>query len=277
MLFRSLESRREAETLLIEGGAVVGVGHHARSGGDSRVDLAPLVFGNAAPHALVEMLPRDQRAAFLAPYASRRPSISLWTIALGLKRPAREFGVRRYSTFIIPDWMQSLAQMREAAATMGGPPGERMPPYIFVDYRQIDSGLNENGPSLVSFCGIDRLENWALLGAESKKARKEKWIDCMIADIDRQFPGIAGVVAHREMSTAETMQRYLNTPGGAVYGFAPEGTLGQTVMQGPRTAISGLWLASAYAGTGGGFTGAMIGGAQAARQAMLASKARAKP
>lgn len=97
----------------------------------------------------------------------------------------------------------------------------------------------------------------------------------MIADIDRQFPGIAGAVAHREMSTAETMQRYLNTPGGAVYGFAPEGTLGQTLKQGPRTTIDGLWLASAYA-VGGGFTGSMIGGAQAARQAMLEFMARAR-
>ena len=270
-----LRSNREAERLLIDGQSVVGVEHRARDGSDPRVDKAPLVFGNAAPQVLCTMLPEDRRGEFLASYASRRPSISLWTVSLGLNRPAREFGVRHYSTFIVPDWMRSFSQMREAAAAIGGPPGERMPPYVFVDYSQIDSGLNETGPSLVSYCGADGLENWARIDPMEMKARKEKWIDCLIADINRHFPGIAGAVVHREMATARTMQRYLNTPGGAVYGFAPEGTLVQTITQGPRTAIKGLWLASAFTG-GGGFTGAMIGGAQAARQAMQEFKARAR-
>lgn len=69
------------------------------------------------------------------------------------------------------------------------------------------------------------------------------------------------------MATAQTMQHYLNTPGGAVYGFAPDGTLGQAMKQGPRTAIDGLWIASAYTSSGG-YTCAMIGGAQAASQSL---------
>ncbi len=34
---------------------------------------------------------------------------------------------------------------------------------------------------------------------------------------DVQFPGIAGCIVHREMSTAETFHQYLGTPGGALY------------------------------------------------------------
>ena len=67
------------------------------------------------------------------------------------------------------------------------------------------------------------------------------------------------------------MQRYLNTPGGAVYSFAPNTGLGQIAKTGPRTSIRGLWLASAYT-TAGGYTGAMFGGAQAATQALRAAK-----
>ena len=111
------------------------------------------------------------------------------------------------------------------------------------------------------------MENWSPLSTNEKNARKEKWTDTLIADIDRHFPGIAGAVVHREMATAETMHNYLNTPGGAVYGFAPEGTAGDAFFQGPRTAIEGLLLASAFT-SGGGYTGAMLGGAQAARQGM---------
>lgn len=258
---------READAILVERGRIAGVGHHSRDGGDRHLDEAPLIFGNAAPQVLAAMLPEDSRAAFLSPYTKRRPSISLWTVSLGLSRPAREFGVRSYSTFMVPHWMRTLSQMREAAAVIGEQPGKRMPHYVLVDYGQIDSGLNEAGPYLATLCGVDRLENWASLGVEAKKTRKERWIECLIADIDGHIPGLAGAVEHREMATAETMQHYLNTPGGAVYGFAPEGTLGETIRQGPRTAIDGLWLASAYT-SGGGFTGAMFGGAQAASQAM---------
>ncbi len=266
------ETGREADQLLIEGGRIAGVGHRARDGGERRDEAAPLVFGNAAPNVLADMLPHSERAGFMAPYQARRQSISLWTVSLGLNRPAREFGVKRYSTFILPSWMTSLAQMREGATIMGEQPRRRMPSYVFVDYQQIDSGLNEAGPFLVAFCGADRVENWSSLGTEAKAIRKEQFIDALIADIDGQFPGLAGAVVHREMATAETMQRYLNTPGGAVYGFAPVDRLGQTVLRGPRTAIKGLWLASAYA-VGGGFTGAMIGGGQAASGALREARA----
>ncbi len=263
----TLEAGREADSFLIEGGRIAGVGHHARGGGDERQDKAPTIFGNAAPQVLAGMLPAERRAPFLSLYDKRRPSISLWTISLGVSRPVREFGVGAYSTFIVPDWMRNLSQMREASAVMGEPPRTRLPAYVLVDYAQIRSGLNERGPHLATLCGGDRVENWSGLGVEAAKARKEQWLDRLVADLDRHFPGLAGAITHREMATAQTMQHYLNTPDGAVYGFAPDGTLSDAIKLGPRTAIKGLWLASAYTASGG-FTGAMIGGAQAAAFAL---------
>ena len=262
-----LEMGREAIGLITADGRVTGVRHVDRTAKDVQSDLAPIILGNAAPQILAAMLPEKDRNTFLASYAKHRSSISLWTVSLGLNWPARELGVRHYSTFILPSWLKSLAQVRESASIMGQEPGRRLPPYVFVDHSQIDSGLNQQGPHFVSYCGADRLENWSTLSSDERQARKAKWIDALIADADRHFPGLAGAVVHREMATADTMQRYLNTPGGAVYGFAPDGTLGQTIRQGPRTPIGGLWLASAYT-SGGGYTGVMIGGAQAATEAM---------
>ena len=209
----------------------------------------------------------------MAPYATRQQSISLWTVSPGLDRPARDFGVGRYSTFILPPWLSALAQMREGSAIMGQQPGLQIPPYVFVDYHQIDNWLNEGGPFLVTLCGIDRLENWSPLGSEARTDRKARWVDALIADIDGQYPGLASAVVHREMATAGTMQHYLNTPGGSVYGFAPVGSLGQLMRRGPRTTIDGLWLASAYT-VAGGYTGAMIGGAQAASGALKTVRSR---
>jgi hypothetical protein len=130
--------------------------------------------------------------------------------------------VRRYSTFILPPWIQTLGAMRDSGGVLGEESGARLPPYVFIDYHRIDSGLNAAGPYVRSLCGIDRIENWTHLSAKAKQARKTVWMDRLIADLDREFQGIAEAVVHREMATAETMANYLNTPDGAVYGFALE-------------------------------------------------------
>jgi phytoene dehydrogenase-like protein len=267
-----VETGRDVSALVLGGECVIGAAHYGSGHSDPRVDYAPAVFGNAAPQRLAEMLPEGRREAFLAPYANRRPSISLWTLSLGLSRPPAEFGVRSYSTFMLPPWVTGLAALREAGGILGEAPGTRLPPYVFVDYNRIDSGLNQAGPYLGSLCGTDRIENWQQLSAEAKQARKTAWMDRLVADLDREFPGIAQSVVHRELATAETMAHHLNTPDGAVYGFAPEregiNPLGMTA----RTTIAGLWLASAYV-FGGGYTGAMMGGAAAAREVVRATEA----
>jgi phytoene dehydrogenase-like protein len=265
-----VETRREAYALIFGGKSVMGVAHRGPSQSDPMVEYAPVVFGNAAPMRLAEMMPEDRRSAFLAPYASWHPSISLWTVSIGLKRPPAEFGVSSYSTFILPPWLRTLEGLRESGAILGED-GARLPPYVFVDYQRIDSGLNANGVCLGSFCGTDRLENWASLSAEAKHARKAYWMERLTADLNQEFPGIAEAIVHREMATAETLAHHLNTPEGAVYGFAPERDGANPLAMRARTTVEGLWLASAYV-FGGGFTGAMMGGAAAARDALRATQ-----
>jgi phytoene dehydrogenase-like protein len=68
------------------------------------------------------------------------------------------------------------------------------------------------------------------------------------------------------MTTALSVERYLGTPNGAIYGFAPDVPRKLGPVFDPATAIPGLWLASAYTGIGG-YSGAIIGGSIAARKA----------
>jgi all-trans-retinol 13,14-reductase len=263
------EADREVKTILLDGDGVHGV-HHARRGDDVKEEFASVIFGNAAPAVLAGMLPENKRSVFMAPYKDRRLSLSLWTISLGLSRQSREFGVKRYSTAVLPAWLTAISRYRESAAIPGEEPAIRITPYGFVAYDQIDSGLNEGGPYLASLVGLDRIENWAGLAPQAKRARKERWMDRIIADIDRQYPGIARAIVHREMSTAETFHQFLNTPGGALYGFAPES---RSFMPLAETAIGGLYLASAFT-SGGGYTGAILGGGWAARAAAKAGVKR---
>jgi phytoene dehydrogenase-like protein len=267
------EADREAETILLGGDSVRGVRHHARSGDDVKEEFAPVIFGNAAPAVLATMLPESKRSLFATRYKDRRLSLSLWTISLGLSRQSREFGVKRYSTAVLPGWLTAMSRYREAAAIPGEDPVTRITPYGFVAYDQIDSGLNDSGPYLASLVGLDRIENWIGLAPEGKRTRKHRWMDRIIGDIDRQYPGIAGAVVQREMSTAETFHQFLNTPGGALYGFAPES---RGFMPLAETAIGGLYLASAFTG-GGGFTGAILGGGWAAHAAAKVDAKRVSP
>jgi all-trans-retinol 13,14-reductase len=234
---------------------------HRNLAGDLDEAQAPSVFGNAAPAVLAELLPAGQRSAFLAAYAGRTLSTSLWTVSLGLARPASELGVSHYSSHFLPDWMKSLADHRDAASVMAELDGPRLPPFLLTDYGQIDNGLPAGPPYLVTLTGLDRFSSWSRLGPMETRLRKDLWMERLIAHLDTAFPGLATSVVQREMSTAATLRQVLNTPDGAVYGFAPD-----QVSAGARTTIQGLYLASAWT-MGGGYSGAMLGGAAAVREA----------
>lgn len=233
--------------------------------GRERSAQSRVVLGNAAPTLLGAMLPGDAGARLLAAYADMTPSISLFTVSLGVSRLPREFGVSAYSTFVLPDWMTRLEHMTLNGSLLGADPAARLPSYALVDYSRIDTGLNAQGLHLLSLTGTDRIVNWSGLNAEQTHERKQRWIAALIADLNRHYPGIAASVEHSEMSNAATMQQYLGTPGGSVYGFAP------TVARFSRppsadTEVPGLFLASAYTSSGG-FEGALGGGLMAAHAA----------
>jgi phytoene dehydrogenase-like protein len=258
---------RRVTGILVADGRVAGVEHEAKdwvgTGGDVTRELAPVIFGNAAPHVLAEMLPEEHRQRFMTPYKDRPLSLSLWTLALGFDRKPSEFGVSSYSTWMFPDWMKSLDDLSQNGPLLGAPPSGRMPAFVFADYSFIDSGL-PGPPYLGSVGGLDLIENWEGLSAEEERERRDRWSDVIVERLDREFPGIAGAVVERMLFTARNNRDYLNTPRGAVYGFAPQPPRRQFFK--PRTPIKGLWLASAYGGFGG-YTGVILSGAAAARAA----------
>lgn len=267
--------RKVNEILLDDHGAVVGVRHESGQGGERQTAFAPLVFGNAAPHVLADMLPPERRREFMAPYEDKRLSISLFSIALGLKVKPSELRVSSYSTMLLPDWMRRLDDFRQNAVLLGDLPRQRLPALALVDYSHIDSGLINHGEYPVAVVGVDRLSNWTGLSSGAYDAKRSAWLDAIVGRLDAEYPGLAAAVTTREMATASTMHEYLNTPEGAVYGFAPEPLVkfpwrGQPRT--PSTPVGGLLLASSYAGFGG-FTGAMGAGAMAAKMALHASKA----
>jgi phytoene dehydrogenase-like protein len=227
-----------------------GVTHSAKDGGDVQAIESPIVVSNAAPEILAALMPADAARKLSDSYAGLRPSVSLFALTLGLSRPPREFGLAGYSTQVLPPWMTRLDDYAEGAALMAGEPADRMPPLAIVDYAAMDSGVPAP-PYVLSIFGPDRLSNWDGSGIDLYRDKRARWQDAIARYLDGFYPGLAAAVTAASFNTALSVRQYLNAPGGAVYGFAP---MPHAPHRSPRTAVPGIYLASAYAGFGG-YTG----------------------
>ena len=171
---------------------------------------------------------------------------------------------------IIPEWMERLSDFKHCAGLLADMPSCRLPVLGVCDYSHIDSGLIDGELFPLSVAGVDRLRNWDGLSDSDYHAKKNAWLDAVLERLDAEWPGFADAVVQRDIATARTMHDFLNTPGGAIYGFAPN-VPDRTLLSGPprtpKTSIKGLWLASSFAGSGG-FTGAMGSGGWAAKAAL---------
>ena len=233
-------------------GRTASVTHTARDGSHARTITCRHVVGNAAPAVLGPMLSPPAADAFAEAFDAHPPSMSLFTLTLGLDRPPRTFGISSYSTQLLPDWLTRLAGYPEATRLMATEPADRMPPLSIVDYDAIRSGI-PMPPYVLSILGPDHIDNWADPDPERYRIKRAHWQAALVAHLDRHFPGIAAAVTASAFNTAFSVRHYLNAPHGAVYGFAP------APGRSPRTPVRGLYLASSYAGIGG-YSGAIEAG-----------------
>ena len=217
-------------------------------------------IGNAAPAALAPLMPADAAEKLAESYAQQTPSASLFALTLGLSKPPREFGIDVYSTQLLPPWIKRLADYAQGAALMAQEPGEKMPPMSIVDYAAIDSGVPAP-PYVLSILGPDALSNWDSSDMDAYREKRGRWQQAIVRYLDTLYPGIEGAVVASSFNSALSVRQYLNAPDGAVYGFAPRPppSIDDNPFRSPRTALSGLYLASAYAGFGG-YTGVVQSG-----------------
>ena len=237
--------------------------------GEERIG-AKQVLANCAPHALAHMLPHAEEIAIGRAYLGLALSTSLFSAHFGLGVPPAKLGLDRCGVSVLPDWARSLNEMSEGARLFSADPGGKLPKYGLANYGSIDPTLAGDGPTLVTVVGVDRFDNWAALSPQDEKDRRERWLDAFQAALDRDYPGFSAAVVERMFLNARSMHNFMNTPAGAIYGFAPlpfERGIWAGVPRSPKTPLPGVYLASSFGGSGG-FTGTMMAGAVAARMAM---------
>jgi phytoene dehydrogenase-like protein len=162
------------------------------------------------------MLSESMRGRFQEAYGGRALSTSLFSAHFGLTESPTKVGLDRYSMVVLPDWMTAFEDMAKCSGLLSENPAGRLPVFGIANYGAIDSGLAQSGPTLVSVVGTDRLSNWAGLSSEAEKDRRARWLDALLAELDRQFPGFGSAVTDKVLLNARSMHQYLNTPDGAI-------------------------------------------------------------
>jgi phytoene dehydrogenase-like protein len=210
------------------------------------------VISNTSPqHTFNELLdiPTPKQAA--DDMKSRRLGTSAFVLYLGLDCSPEELGITAASNFIIDDRDEEVA-----FKTMQGinDPSHTM----LTCYNHDDPSFAPAGKSSLSLLCLQYSQAWQDLPVEQYAQAKYEFADKLIEHAERVFPNIRQHIEEVEAATPLTMMRYLNTPGGAIYGFQ-QNTQDAVMFRERIDTISGLHMAGCWNGMGGFQPTYMIG------------------
>lgn len=252
-----------AEKILTENGAVRAV--LLETGETVTCDA---VVSNASPLITYhEMLDLETPPSVLKDFQSRRMGVSAVCLYLGLDCPPEELGFTTASTFVMTT---SNAEVNEDRMyTLDAPDWGMVTCYNFIDLE-----LAPKGKSVVTLVALQYGEAWKDILPEQYISTKYEFGDKLIDLVEKAYPEIRAHIEKAEVATPMTMMRYLNTPGGAIYGFK------QTLQDGhlfreSLDAIDGLYSASSWTSMGG-FQPTYLNGYYTARKILKRSNIRRK-
>lgn len=267
-----VRGRTAVSAVLVQGGRAAGVRTD-----DGREYAARAVVSNACvPELFSALAPEDSlpqkdrdRLASLTPSPS---SIIVW---LGLNRDIRkQFPSPEVSYYA---GLDMEAGYRAAMACDFEKSG-----FSIMVYDNLVPGFSPPGCSTVSLvvcCGYD---HWKPFEADYLAGRKDAYAaekrrltDMLIAMAEkRAIPGLSDMIVMRDSATPLTNLRFTRNAFGSIYGYAPTVDNAFISRLPNRTAVPGLFLASAWGNPGGGY-GGVIGGGRNASTDVLAFLAKA--
>ncbi len=257
-----------AEKILTEQGQVVGV--VLESGETVRCTS---VVSNASPlityNELLDL--PEPPASVLQDFKSRRMGLSAVCLYLGLDATPEELGIHTASTFVMttPDREVNEERLHSLDAPDWG---------MVTCYNFVDDELAPPGKSVVTLVALQYGEAWRDVPAANYAATKYKFGDELISLVERAYPNIREHIEKAEVATPLTMMRYLNTPGGAIYGFKQslqDTHLMRDPLHAALDAIGGLYSASSWTAMGG-FQPTYMSGYGVAREILKAGQKKQK-
>jgi all-trans-retinol 13,14-reductase len=249
--------------IITENSRAIGVEYQSKENNKNlilRVYAETIIANAAIPIVANKLLTGDDACKMKKKIRNLENSCSFFIVFLVFKKPLKETGNRYYSTFInnnenfkVSDWKDLHTKDFSKR------------PFFFCDYSQIDARLSEDDKGQGVICCTDYIKNWENLSVDEYRAKKDKCAQDLIDQLDKSIPGTKENINYYEVGTPKTLERYILTPGGSVYGFAQ--TIKQAVPRriSVKSPVKNLYFASAWSFPGGGFTGAIMSGYQCAR------------
>jgi len=241
--------------ILVEAGKATGIKYRPSGRDMDTEEMAigkEIVVNAAIPSVANELLPETVSGMLKEEVAEREAGASLLTVYFGFNPSLSEVGSGHYSTFL---YDPSVKSQKDIHGNNRGSFETRS--FTFVDYGQVDQSLAPKGKSVGALCCIDYLSDWEGLDREAYRKKKEEVAQVFMNKLEALIPGFRDAVEYYEVGTSKTVQRYTLNPGGAVYGFAQ--TPERMALK-ELSSIDNLHYASAWTRTGGGFSGAIMGG-----------------
>jgi len=209
-----------------------------------------IVISNASPIQTYKMYDIED-----SDFGSRQLANSLLTIYIGFNKNLKSvYGKRAYSSFFLRDFknMDEYSKSNRQDIRDRG--------FVFVDYSQIDSKLTKDASkSFGVITTFDYLEDWIYLDKYSYLEKKEIVKDAFLNELEKEYSNIKEYIEFCEVGTAKTMQRYLKTPNGTAYGFAPTKSQFFKIPQVKSKKIDNLYFVGQWV-ICGGFSPAIYSG-----------------
>ena len=238
------------EKIIIEDGVATGVITQA---GDRY--SSSLVISNASTvDTYMHMIDPDEvNTGFIEDINSKRLGVSAVTVYLGLDCEASELGISAPLSF--------LYGRDTCIDDMYGNPHEDAKVCCLTCYSAIDPGFSPPGTSQIAIIVLQEAEPWLSIPPNEYNDTKYRYADSVLRLVEKFFPGLRGHIEEVDVATPITLMRYLGTPGGSIYGFAPQAK-DLKMFDDKKGPIRGLFQAGAWV-AGGGYQPSLMSGVAA--------------
>ena len=176
-------------------------------------------------------------------FKSRDLGTSAFCLYLGMDKTPEQLGIKNASTFLSTTMDEEL--MHETMGTMNPPVAT-----MLTCYNVDDPSFAPPGKSQISLLCLQYGSVWENIPVEQYAQTKYAFAEHLLQQAEAFFPGFRASIEEVEVATPLTMMRYLNTPGGAIYGFQQNPEDGP--LHRPRyDQVDGLHIAGSWQGMGG--------------------------
>ena len=223
---------------------------------------AKCVISNAStPTTFTELIDRkDCPPGPLATMTGMTVGPSVVCLYAGLDCPPEALGIRDETNFLCAhtDMERAFAGYR----SIDEPPGM----VLLTCFNISDPEASPPGTSQVAIVDLKYADPWLAVPPDRYAAEKYRYAEGLLDIAESHYPGFRSHIEEIEVSTPLTHLRYLNHPGGAIYGF-DQYPKDSRIFQPLKPDLPGLYCAGAWAGEGG-FQPTLMAGAATARAAV---------